>query len=353
MSFARGALYHLLRNRLYLGEIRHRDQWYPGEHEGIVPPELWDRVQAQLSTNLRTRRHRLREQSSSLLTGLLEDADGNRFTPSFTVKKGKRYPYYVSQLAIKRPGSQSGRPIRMPAHEIERRVTERLHSFLQSDAEVFDELSAVGESPATIRPLVGGAKKLAAKWSALRAAELKSLLGSFLRRVIVHENNIQVVISRNGLRQVLAGGDAPTPFLNQGLRQSVDENDVIRLTIEAKLKRLGGEVHLVVPPNSFASSSAAQPRPSLVKAIARAHGWYQQVLEGKAFDQRSLARHAGLTERYVGKVLACAFLAPDIIEAILEGRQPRDLNFEKLCQHIPLSWTEQRAHFGFPPVSSH
>ena len=41
------------------------------------------------------------------------------------------------------------------------------------------------------------------------------------------------------------------------------------------------------------------------------------------------------------------------IEAILEGRQPRDLNFEKLCKHIPLSWTEQRAHFGFPPVSSH
>ena len=214
-------------------------------------------------------------------------------------------------------------------------------------------LSTAGESPVTIRPLVGGAKKLAAKWSALRAAELKSLLGSFLRRVIVHENNIQVVISRNGLRQVLAGGDAPTPFLNQGLRQSVDENDVIRLTIEAKLKRLGGEVHLVVPPNSFASSSAAQPRPSLVKAIARAHGWYQQALQGKAFDQRSLARHAGLTERYVGKVLGCAFLAPDIIEAILEGRQPRDLNFEKLCQHIPLSWTEQRAHFGFPPVSSH
>jgi hypothetical protein len=57
--------------------------------------------------------------------------------------------------------------------------------------------------------------------------------------------------------------------------------------------------------------------------------------------------HAGVTERYIGKVFGCAFLAPDIVEAILEGRQPRDLSFKKLCNDIPLSWTEQRKQFGF------
>jgi hypothetical protein len=67
---------------------------------------------------------------------------------------------------------------------------------------------------------------------------------------------------------------------------------------------------------------------------------------------RSLARQAGLTERYVGKVFACALLAPDIVESILEGRQPRDLNFEKLCRHVPSSWAEQRERFGFPSVAS-
>jgi hypothetical protein len=91
--FARGALYELLRNRLYVGEIRHREQWYPGEHERIVPRELWDKVQTQLSSNLRGRRNRMRERSSSLLTGLMEDANGNRFTPSFTIKNGRRYRY--------------------------------------------------------------------------------------------------------------------------------------------------------------------------------------------------------------------------------------------------------------------
>ncbi len=103
-----------------------------------------------------------------------------------------------------------------------------------------------------------------------------------------------------------------------GARKPVDVNDLISLTVEAKRKRCGGEIHLVVPPNS--GVSVGHPKPSLIKAIARAHGWYEKVVQGNAFDMRSQARHAGLTERYVGKVFGCAFLAPDIIESILEGR---------------------------------
>jgi site-specific DNA recombinase len=348
--FARGALYDLLRNRLYLGETRHRDQWYPGEHQSIVPRELWDMVQARLSTNLRARRHHVRERSSSLLRGLMEDANGNRFTPSFTIKNGRRYRYYVSQVAIKNPANQSRGLMRLPAHEVESRITEKLQAFLKSDAEVFDELSAPGESPAAIQPMVAAAKKLAASWPSLRAGELRDLLASFLRRVIIRENDIQVLISRTDLRQVLESGDKFIAANLEVSRKPGDAGDMICLTTEAKLKRCGGEVHLVVPPNSIASQSSMHAKTSLIKAVARAHGWYERVLEGNALDRRSLARHAGLTERYVRKVFACAFLAPDIVEAILQGRQPHDLNFEKLCKHIPLSWTEQRREFGFPPA---
>lgn len=89
--FARGALYDLLQNRLYIGEIRHHKQWYAGEHEGIQARELWDKVQAQLRSNRITRRHRTNDPSASLLTGLITDPSGNRFTPSFTIKNGRRY----------------------------------------------------------------------------------------------------------------------------------------------------------------------------------------------------------------------------------------------------------------------
>ena len=101
-----------------------------------------------------------------------------------------------------------------------------------------------------------------------------------------------------------------------------------------------------VPPNS--SVPARHPRPALIKAVARGHAWYERVLEGKVIDMRSLAREAGLTPHYVRNVFACAFLAPDLVEAILEGRQPLPLKFENLYKHIPLSWAEQRPQFGFP-----
>ena len=162
---------------------------------------------------------------------------------------------------------------------------------------------------------------------------------------------MEVMISRKELRLLLENGKKVIGANPSGVRKAVDVNDLISLTVDARRKRCGGEVHPVVPPNS-ASVSPRHPKSSLVKAIARAHGWYESVIQGKALNMRSLARHAGLTERYVGKVFGCAFLAPDIIESILEGRQPHDLNFEKLCQQIPLSWVEQRSQFGLPPAPS-
>ena len=134
------------------------------------------------------------------------------------------------------------------------------------------------------------------------------------------------------------------------MKNPVASGDLISLTVEAKRKRCGGEVHLIVPPSS--GVSCEHPKVPLIKALARARGWYEKVIQGKACDMRSLARDAGLTDRYVGKVFRCAFLAPDIVEAILGGRQPHDLNFDKLCQDIPLSWVEQREQLGFSPANA-
>jgi DNA invertase Pin-like site-specific DNA recombinase len=349
VGFARGALYHLLRNRLYIGEIRHRDQWYPGEHQGIIDRVLWDRVQAQLNSNLRRRRNQVRERASSLLIGLVEDEHGTRFTPSFTVKRGRRYRYYVSQLAIKNTASEGNDLTRVPAQELESRVIEKLLAFLKTDAEIFDELSLLGERPAVATRLVTAAKQLATRLVSMSSQDLRDLLASFIWRITIHENRIEIKIRSQELRQQL-GSRGKVSAASVPVKNPVSPSDLISLTVEAKRKRCGGEVHLIVPPSS--SVSRGHPKLPLIKALARAHGWYEKVVQGKAFDMRSLARDAGLTERYVGKVFRCAFLAPDIVEAILAGRQPQDLNFDKLCQTLPLRWVEQRAQLGFSPLNT-
>ncbi len=107
-SYSRGALYELLQNRLYLGEIPHKEQSYPGEHAAIVERTLWDEVQAKLKANVHARRNGTNASAPSLLRGLLYDAEGNRYTPSHAVKNGKRYRYYISQKVVRHgasPGS--------------------------------------------------------------------------------------------------------------------------------------------------------------------------------------------------------------------------------------------------------
>src|SRR6202030_81476 len=95
--FARSALYLMLQNRIYRGEIVHNQQSYLGEHEPIIDQPLWDAVQAQLAGNAAQRTEGGKTRQPCLLAGMLFDGDGNRMTPSHAVKRGTRYRYYVSR----------------------------------------------------------------------------------------------------------------------------------------------------------------------------------------------------------------------------------------------------------------
>jgi DNA invertase Pin-like site-specific DNA recombinase len=212
--FARGHLYYLLRNRLFVGEIRHRERWYPGEHPSIVPRDLWDKVQSQLDSNLRTHHNCVRKGSSSLLAGLIEDEEGNRFVSSFTIKRGRRYRYYVSRDAIKNCEGECEKPTRLPAREVDIRVTERIRQFLKAEGEIFDGLKVNGDNPGKVKSVVAATKRLAARFVSLPSDELRDLFAYFLQSVIIRENTIQVMIRKRDLFHLLGQGEhvlAPTP----------------------------------------------------------------------------------------------------------------------------------------------
>ena len=124
--------------------------------------------------------------------------------------------------------------------------------------------------------------------------------------------------------------------------------DVFKLIIDARVKRCGGEVRLLVPADS-GTEAPARPVPSLIKAVARAHPWPEKIIRGELTGLRSIAQLTGLDEHYAGRILNCSFLAPDIVEAILDGRQPADLTVQKLLRSLPLAWAEQRQRLGFVP----
>src|SRR5437868_3905736 len=129
-SFARGALYLILQNRIYQGEIVHNEKSYRGEHEPIIDQPLWDAVQAQLAGNAAQRNDGGKTRQPSLLAGMLFDDDGNRMTPSHAVKKGTRYRYYVSRPLITKDRTDDSAGLRIPAAEIEQLVRDRVHPGL-------------------------------------------------------------------------------------------------------------------------------------------------------------------------------------------------------------------------------
>jgi hypothetical protein len=105
----------MLQNRIYRGEIVHKEQSHPGEHTPIIDQPLWDAVQAQLASNAAERNSGARNRQPSLLAGMLVDGDGNRMTPSHAVKKGTRYRYYVSRPLITKDRTERSAGLRNPS----------------------------------------------------------------------------------------------------------------------------------------------------------------------------------------------------------------------------------------------
>lgn len=128
-DLSRGHLYQILGNPLYIGKVRHKDETYDGLHDGIIAEELFDAVQKQLNANTPTRENE-RGKSRSLLKGLLYDCDDVVYSPTYTVKKGKRYSYYISQNLIQYRDHPKGIMARIPAHEIEKTVINAIKDWL-------------------------------------------------------------------------------------------------------------------------------------------------------------------------------------------------------------------------------
>jgi hypothetical protein len=127
---SKGYLYRLLNNRVYIGESVHKGQSYPGQHKGIIPRKLWNRVHAILQESPRKRASNTRAQTPALLRGLLFGPDGAAFSPSHTRKKNRLYRYYVSQTVLKH-GAGTCQVGRVPAGEIEAAVVDQLRTIFR------------------------------------------------------------------------------------------------------------------------------------------------------------------------------------------------------------------------------
>jgi DNA invertase Pin-like site-specific DNA recombinase len=334
-----GALYHILKNRLYRGEIVHRDKAYPGQHEAIIDQGLWDDVQAILAENQIERTTRSKATNPSLLAGLVFDTDGERMSPSHAVKKGVRYRYYVSQSLIKRGRSSvSDAACRVPAADLECLVTDRFCAML-TDPNAILEFAGT-PTIATQKALIRRAADLATRWSVLSASDRRQIFQACIARVDVRTSTVEITVRPHLLLRTIRGVPAGE------IQKELAGDSIAVLSIPARVRRTGLSTQMLIEGQS---ATARQPNRSLLRLIGQARHFQDLVISKDGRSFRELAAGVGVSPTYFTRVFQLSFLAPDITTAILQGRQPTDLSAIRLMRagHIEPSWEKQRRQLGF------
>jgi hypothetical protein len=188
--------------------------------------------------------------------------------------------------------------------------------------------------------LITAGRQFAKGWPSKSIAEQREFLQQVIKQIILLESGLQIAIIQPALRAALLG---------QPLALSSGLHDAFIITVDVQVKRCGGEVRLVVPSGSE-TQTPRHPSLPLIKAVARAYRWPEKIMRGEFQSRQSVAQFAEVDQRYAGRILQFAFLAPDIVEAILDGRQPADWTAQKLLRGFPMDWAEQRKRLGFVTV---
>lgn len=327
-SLSRGALYELLANPIYIGEIRHKKVRHPGQHKPIVDRETWEKVQRRLRDQ--TARNGIPKMKAARNTLAGKLFDENRRPLYSTGAKGRHaghYRYYVSRELVRRGHSSIGKEKswRLAAPELEQSVVVSARSILGDQAAIATMLQEAGVSLAEIQSVLKAAE---AKRALLESGPQESpTVAELIKRVDLRKNGIEISMN---LESLLPPNSA------------VSRTSLLTFTrfVPIQMRRRGVAMRLVIG----GGVSTKKTDPTLLKAVARGYKWFNELASGRAMFTREIAAREGVNERFVRRLIPLSFLSPAIVQAIAEGRHPADLTGEALTRGIavPVGWAEQK-----------
>lgn len=329
-----GAIYHILQNRIYVGKIVHQDKAYPGEHKAIIEEDLFEQVQSQLQSNRVSRRNGVHVDAPSLMPGIVLDGLERPMTPTKTIRSGRCYRYYASRCE---PEDARKHPVwRVPAADLEEIVVGKLCNFLRDQSILRTYLKK--SNLADLETIFEDAKSGSDELVSAEPHEQRKLLLSWITKVMVGSDTVEFTID---LAELL-----PSSIPNNC------EEQTVTLSIPASIVRNGKQTRLAIPPSS--NTQLQHKDTSLIKLVAKA--WVARcAIEASNNDLKQIAAEEGYEADYFARLVRLGYLAPDIISAIVEGKQPASLTRQKLARigSLPIQWDEQRVLLGFIPAVNH
>ncbi|MFZ0679432.1 recombinase family protein [Candidatus Binatus sp.] len=326
MQFSRGALYLMLSNPIYLGEIRHKMERHPGQHQPIVSRELWEKVQRRLCDLAATHRERPTKAPRSPLAGKLFDENGEPLYVQGAVKGVRHYRYYVSRGLVRGSLPDDQRGWRVAAPGLERAVCVAAQKILGDRAAIAEAIQELSIDASRLPSVLKAAE--ACIQSLQSDAEAASVLTRLVEHVGLKQNGFQVSIK------------LPIPS-DEGRDAATSNELALARFVPMRMKRRGVEMRLIIDGDATLTARVDLP---LLNATARAYRWSNDLLAGRTRSIGDIARREHLTSRHVRRVMRLAFLAPRIVETIAEGRQPADLSTIAMTQRIELPplWSAQK-----------
>lgn len=332
VHFKRGNLYHLLSNRIYRGMTVHKGEAFEGEHEAIVIEELWNQVQSKLSKQGQGGSARKVSPRTGVLAGLIYDGEGRAMVLTHTQKGNRRFHYYANRYETLGDSAAS----RVSARDIENIVVGQLSQTLASGSQIQGMLLDDSYKSEQLHNVISRCRKLAYELSAAKYARKQEVVRNILDRIDLHDDRVVIRVDNRGLLNVVRADSTVQP-------------SHLNLTIERRAMRLrrGKALRLVIPPAS--SDSSVQMRDEkLIALIAESRTIMAQINDNPDKSIPALAVEQGRCRVRTMKVAKLACLAPDIVTAIIEGRQPLKLTPSRLLAFdLPLAWTKQKLALGF------
>jgi len=328
IPLTRGPLAVLLRNRFYIGEVRYRGEVFPGEQTAILDRSLFDAVQTKLDQQ-RTNYAKTRQQSDSLLMGRIFDNFGNRMTPSYAVKKGVRYRYYISAALIQGQLEKAAKLSRVPAAEIETLIINAVRKHLGANT----HNGAKATSPSSLSD--------------------KELISTHIARVDVKPDHLAIQLAampgqQNGVQNRRRPLDYSNDQGQSGDHSGHSHTNADILVVPWKKTPSKRPRGIISPaptsPRQDPRPIRAETRAKLVTAIARGRLWLDELTAGTCTNEQIAAKE-NCTVRQVNMTISLAFLAPALVQAAVDGRLPRGIGIASL-RDAPAEWSRQHAMLG-------
>jgi site-specific DNA recombinase len=333
IPFTRGPLAAFLRNRFYVGEVRYRGEIFAGEQPAILDRKLFEAVQAKLDQQ-RINGNTARRESGSLLIGRIFDARGNRMTPTYSVKKGVRYRYYISAPLVQGQPEKAAKINRVPAAEVERLIIAAVRKHFEVRAE-----RVVPEGPNPITDV--------------------DLIATHITRVDVKQDHLAIHLAimsedpNETQKDITApecknANDQPQPVVRN--ERNHPQPNILVVAWKKPPSKLPREI---IPPAAPSSRQDQRPiraetRAKLVTAIARSRQWLDELVAGTVQNVEQIADREKCSIRQVNRTMTLAFLVPRLIQAAVDGRLPRGIGVAKL-RDLPAEWTRQYERLGLAP----